>query len=72
MKNTKTMYKGIDKLVTYVATCNTCSNAEVSNRHKTSRSFITSIRLIGWAVGGDNIVTCPECRENRKAEGDLK
>lgn len=63
---TKTMYKGINKLVSYVATCNTCNNVEISNRHNTSRGFITSIRLIGWEVNGNNIVTCPECKEGRK------
>lgn len=63
MANRKTMYKGINKIEHYVAMCNTCNNAEVSNKHNTSRGFVTYIRLLGWNVSGENIVTCPECND---------
>lgn len=69
-QKTKTMYKGIDKLVQYVAMCNTCNNAEVSNTHKTSREFVTAIRLLGWNVSGDNVVTCPKCNNETIKKGE--
>lgn len=61
MANNKTMYKGINKLVQYVATCDTCNNVEVSNTHNASREFVTCIRAIGWNVSSKNVVTCPKC-----------
>ena len=62
--NNKTMYKGINKLVQYVAMCNTCNNVEISNTHNTSRGFVTMIRSLGWNVSGKNVVTCPECNNS--------
>lgn len=61
MANTKTMYKGINKLVQYVALCDMCNSVEVSNTHNTSRGFVTYIRAIGWNVSNKNVVTCPKC-----------